>query len=91
MAQFGIRKVSFGSLCGKAWRVRWEAPRRPEHRLKGGRGPNRRLEVGGRGGLANSSIQNCPACSLHSCIPWESPKKWFANANLSVINFHGSE
>ena len=46
---------------------------------------------GGGGGLANSSIQNCPACSLHSCIPWESPKKWFANANLSVINFHGSE
>lgn len=50
MAQFGIRKVSFGSLCGKAWRVRWEAPKRPEHRLKGGRGPNRRLEeAGGRG------------------------------------------
>lgn len=49
MAQFGIRKVSFGSLCGKAWRVRWEAPRRPEHRLTGGRGPNRRLEAGGKG------------------------------------------
>lgn len=55
MAQFGIRKVSFGSLCGKAWRVRWEAPRRPEHRLKGGRGPNRRLEeAGGRGGQGQS-------------------------------------
>lgn len=30
--------------------MRWEAPRRPEHRLKGGRGPNRRLEeAGGEG------------------------------------------
>lgn len=32
----------------------------------------------GEGFLANSSIQNCPACSLHSWIPWESPKKRFA-------------
>lgn len=48
-------------------------------------------KTNGEGFLANSSIQNGPACGLHSWIHGKAQRNGLPSANLGVIIFHGSE